>query len=97
MTECVICGCDDQASCIGGCHWLSTLPNGLGICSSHAQEFSGQGQEEIDAELAAMALDQDLLEEGPLEALDFNDTPPSSGILLPGDPEYEETLRDRSH
>jgi len=34
MSECVGCGCTDEAACPGGCHWLAQFSDGTGVCSN---------------------------------------------------------------
>lgn len=92
MTECIMCSCSDYDSCVGGCHWLhKSADEKRGICSTHEDEIASVGVDELEA-----MLEEDT-DETSIEELDFNDQAPSSGILQPGDPEYEETLRLRNH
>ena len=75
IRTCIGCGCDDNNACRGGCHWIHEAENApLGICSNCARE-----------------IDVDELEGAELTwTLEYGeDGYQSSGLLLPGDAEYD--------
>ncbi len=81
IAECVGCGCTDDCACEDGCRWLRVdYEVGLGVCS--------MCPEMVDT--------WDAGERKPFDAEEIRRArPPESDvpeILLPGDPEWGETL-----
>lgn len=91
IAMCIGCGCTDDSPCIGGCSWLRIdYERGVGVCSGCPEDDAGDVElsdeahehvSELEAELAGEEFDPDLDDDAP-------------ELLLPGDFDYEETLRE---
>lgn len=94
MTTCIVCSCTDDAACEGGCSWIAISPGELvGLCSTcglgaigavtidEADDYCEQAEQEWREERAdQFAIDQDEKHE-------------ADRLILPGDPEFQTTLR----
>jgi hypothetical protein len=93
MTVCIGCGCDERHACVEGrrepCRWLEVSPSGAaGICSACATLFPPAERAdtllEAEDEIADQ-LDQEAEADGSVD----------SGLILPGDPDFDFRLGDR--
>lgn len=87
IRTCIGCGCDDDNACAGGCAWHfeSVVHPDLGICTNCEWEILGRDPEHLVAEAAA-----DWATMLPDLAADRAD---AGDLILPGDPEFQQTLR----
>lgn len=90
MNTCIGCGCDDENACLDtatgqGCSWLRVdRENCLGVCSccaDHVERFDKGDRNPTERAFAAVAQREDQHTAEP-------------ALLLPGDDEYHDTLRE---
>ncbi|HMJ13783.1 MAG TPA: hypothetical protein VK524_20340 [Polyangiaceae bacterium] len=82
---CIGCGCDDDHACGGGCTWLRIdRDECIGVCSSCPQ-FEARW-DAGDRDLSDVAMEH-------AAELATEDAPEESGLILPGDVTYADTLR----
>jgi hypothetical protein len=78
--ECIGCGCTDNEACDGGCSW-ALVQGAFGICSNCVESFDNP---QTHLEEAA---------QGRVPRWEDDDDMDGSGLILPGDPEFNTTLR----
>ena len=96
MTQCIACGCTDDDACEGGCSWIAVGTDELaGLCS--ACGLGAIGAVDIDEAIDACEQTEQewAVERADQYALDQDQRNEGSGLILPGDDEYYETLRGR--
>jgi hypothetical protein len=86
MRECIGCGCTDTDACQGergrACHWVH-VQGTVGICSSCVEAFDDPVARLTEAAAGA----------APRWCADDEEDEDGSSLILPGDPEFVETLR----
>jgi hypothetical protein len=95
VTTCIGCGCTDTSPCDGGCSWIAVSPGELvGLCSACGLGAVGA----VDADEAAFACEDAEREWAHERADQFaidQDERSNPRLILPGDPEFAGTLRER--
>lgn len=98
MTTCIGCGCTDTAACEGGCSWIAIGPGEVaGLCSSCGLGAIGA----VDIDDACFQCEQAerewAQENADQFAIDQDERNEREGLILPGNPEFESTLRHHLH
>ncbi|MDE2106410.1 MAG: hypothetical protein KGL39_54850 [Patescibacteria group bacterium] len=65
VRQCKVCGCTDEAACLGGCSWAARGPGKWGICSSCA------GRPGHEVPTSSGEIDENVTDLGELDDEDF--------------------------
>lgn len=85
IATCVGCGCDDDHACPGGCTWLRVdYEKGLGVCSRCPEH-----EVRWDSGDRSLWFGEPIEQEEPEDDWDQD-----SGLILPGDEAFDDTLTE---